>query len=119
MDMTTLPAKQYTRQSLPDPIVVLIYTLVIGALLFFVAYTSTFHTSTGGAFHAPSMVSISSTSEASFAQDLQYWDANCSDGRASGSACNMIIARAQSCEISSASRYCSQYKTYMHHFPTR
>jgi hypothetical protein len=118
--MTTLPAKQYKRQSLPDPIVVLIYTLVIGALLFFGAYTSTFHTSEAGAFRIPSIVNrLSADSEASFAQDLKYWDANCNHSQTSDSACNMIIVRAQSCEISTASTYCWEYKTYMRQYLNR
>ena len=114
--MTTIPIKRYKHKDLPDPIVVLIYTLVIGALLFILAYTSTFNTSTGGAFHAPSVENFPSRSDASFAQDLQYWETNCSDGRSSGLACNTIIARAQSCEISSVSKYCSEYKAYMQQF---
>ena len=117
--MTTIPAKRYKRQSLPDPIVVLIYTLVIGALLFWGAYTSTFHSSPGGAFRIPSMVNMSADSAASFAKDLKYWDANCSQGRGLDSTCNMIIARAQSCEISTASTYCSEYKSYMQQVQNR
>ena len=117
--MATIPAKRYKRQSLPDPIVVLIYTLVIGALLFWGAYTGIFHASAGGAFRTPSMVSISADSAASFDTDLQYWDANCSHSRDLDSTCNLIIARAQSCAISTASTYCSEYRTYIRQFPNR
>ena len=117
--MTTIPAKRYKRQTLPDPFVVLTYTLVLGTLLLILAYTSTFHTSPDGAFRVPSMGNISANLEASFAADLQYWDANCSHVSDSNPACDMISARAQSCEISTASRYCSEYKSYMQQFLNR
>ena len=65
------------------------------------------------------MVDISTDSDASFAEDLQNWDANCSFGQVLDSACKMIIAKAQSCEISTASTYCSEYKTYMQQFLNR
>ena len=115
--MTTIPSKRYKRQSLPDPMVVLTYTLVLGALLFWGARASSFYTATGRNFRSESILSnISAESEVSFAADVQYWDANCAHGWESDSACNMIFTRAQSCEISTASTYCSDYKTYMRQF---
>lgn len=117
--MITISSKRNRAKSLPDPIVVLTYTLVIGALLFWGAYTSTFHTSPGRTNQAPNMVDVYTDPEASFAEDLQYWDANCSYGQDSDLACKMIMAKAQSCEISTASTYCSEYKTYMQQFLNR
>ncbi len=48
----------------------------------------------------------------SFAADQQYWNANCSRG-SSDARCDTIIVRAQSCSISVASAYCSQYENYL------
>jgi hypothetical protein len=49
----------------------------------------------------------------SFAADRQYWVANCSQGWSSDARCNTIVVRAQSCSISMASAYCSQYENYL------
>jgi hypothetical protein len=68
-----------------------------------------------GAFQHFSSASagLSVNQEISFSSDLQYWDANCSQGWGNDAMCNNIAARAQSCSISMDSAYCSAYNTYM------
>ena len=52
----------------------------------------------------------------SFASDLQYWNANCNHGWSSDSMCDEIVARSQSCAISTDSVYCSEYESYLQQF---
>jgi len=49
----------------------------------------------------------------SFASDERYWSAHCSHGWAKDSTCDGIALRAQSCEFSTVSTYCSTYKNYL------
>lgn len=51
--------------------------------------------------------------DASFTADQRYWDANCNRGWSSDARCDTIVARTQSCSISIASAYCSQYEHYL------
>ncbi len=52
----------------------------------------------------------------SFAADQQYWDANCNYGWSSDAGCDSIVARSQSCSISIASTYCSEYESYLQQY---
>ena len=115
--MTTIPSKRYRNQSSTDPIAALTYALAIGILLIYGANPGVFQPSVGRTLGIQNSVhSVSLGSKISFAADARYWDANCSRGWTSDSACDVIAGRAQSCEISGASTYCSEYKTYMQRF---
>ena len=60
--------------------------------------------------------SLSTKSDAVFAVDLQYWNANCSNGWTSDLTCDAIVARSQSCAIGLDSAYCSEYNNYLQAF---
>lgn len=118
--MTTVPSKRYRKQSSTDLVAALAYVLAIGALLFLGARASAFYPAPG---QMPGiqggMNGVLAGSEASLAADAQYWDVNCSHGWSSDSTCDTIVVRTQSCEISAASTYCSEYKTYLRQFLDR
>jgi hypothetical protein len=62
---------------------------------------------------------ILTSGDLSFADDQLYWAANCSRGGSSDARCNSIILRSQSCSISTASAYCSEYEQYMQEHPKK
>jgi len=113
--MSTIPSKQHKRH---DPTLVLTIHVLILALLVFAPQTGNLpHTISGSlATLDSSAAGISNSGEASFVADQQYWDANCSHGWSLDSTCENIVLRAQSCSISLASAYCSQYDTYLQKF---
>jgi len=116
--MATFSSKQAKRQGLADPIFVLASTMLIGVLVVFGTLSGNMYSSvrsalgTDGSAAGPVFISKG----ASFVSDAQYWDANCSHGWNSDSACDTIVSRTQSCAISTASAYCSQYDTYLQQF---
>ena len=115
--MTTIPRKQYKYQSSTDTIAVLAYMLAIGILLFYGTRPGAFQLAIGRTLGIQSGMSVlSAGSQISFAADAQYWDVNCSHGWTSDAACDTLVARTQACEISAASAYCSEYKTYLRQF---
>jgi hypothetical protein len=112
--MTTIPVKRYRKQNTVDPVAALTFMLVIGALLLISARAGFFYPAIARSPGIQSGVNSALAGfEVSFAGDLQYWDANCSHGWASDSTCDGIARKAQSCEISAASAYCSEYKAYL------
>jgi len=116
--MSTISSKQRRRHDVVAPFFVLVFLVMILALLVFAPLTGNTYNSLGnapGSFRN-TPVSLSLSSEASFATDLQYWNANCSHGWAPDSWCSDIAAKAQSCSISVDSVYCSEYDNYLRQY---
>src|SRR5215510_7097727 len=113
--MTTYPSKQQKSESIIDPILIFAYIVIVGILM-----VSGFNNNRqydylsralGNQNHA--YVDTSAGAKVSFAADEGYWKANCSHGWAKNSLCDSIVLRAQSCQFSAASAYCSNYKDYL------
>jgi len=114
--MTTVPSKRYGNQKLIDLGVILSFILLIGALLLG-AHVGTFTPAAGKTMgNLSNGNGILAGSDASFTADKDYWSANCSHGWNSDERCDLIFARAQSCSISTASAYCSEYDSYLQRF---
>src|SRR5687768_8355194 len=116
--MSTISSRQEKRHGHLDPILVLVSLTLILALLVFAPPPGNVHNFNSGAFGTLGSLDtgIAAGSIISFASDQQYWDANCSHGWSSDSTCDNIFRRAQSCMISLASAYCSEYDTYLQQF---
>ena len=116
--MSTISSKQRRRHSAIDPLFVLVFLVMVLTLLVFAPLIDKTYDSFSNAPGSFSNVSsgLSLTKEASFAADLQYWNANCSHGWTSDSGCDAIASRAQSCMISIDSVYCSEYDSYLQQF---
>jgi hypothetical protein len=116
--MSTISSKQEKRHGLVDPVYVLVFLVLILALLVPGPLTGNINNSFSGALGTPGKApaGVSASGYVSFTSDQQYWDANCSRGWSSDSTCEDIVLRAQSCSISTASAYCSQYDTYLLQF---
>jgi len=115
--MSIITSKQQKRHILFDPIFVLFLATLI-LLMFFAAFTGNIeHTLNSWLVtfdDAPTNLSANSTP--SFAADQRYWEANCNHSWTSGSACEDIALRSQSCVVSIESAYCSAYAEYMKQF---
>jgi hypothetical protein len=115
--MATISSKQEKRHALVDPIYVVLFLVVLLALLLLGPLGSNTSNSITGALGvlsgAPDGVSASAVS---FASDQQYWDANCSRGWSTDSTCETIVQRVQTCSVSTASAYCSEYDLYLQPF---
>lgn len=59
---------------------------------------------------------ILTSEDISFTADQRYWNANCSQGWSSDARCGTIVARTQTCSRSTASGYCSEYKSYLQEY---
>ena len=112
--MSIISSKQpHKKRSTTD--LIFVFVALVLVFLILVPINSSRYNSFSGAFqHFGSAPAGSSTDqEISFTSDLQYWDANCSQGWSNDAECDNIAARAQSCSISMDSAYCSAYNTYM------
>ena len=115
--MSTISSKQEKRHGLVDPVYVLVFLVLILALLLVGPFAGNASNSISGAFGALSgSPSVSTSAVVSFTADQQYWDANCTGGWSSESACETIVNRIQSCSISTESAYCSAYDAYLQQF---
>ena len=116
--MSTFSSKQQKSQGLVDPLLILASIVVILLLAFFGSYADKISDSFEGVHETQGIVNAgaSNNSVVSFISDEQYWDANCSHGWDSNSTCDLIVSRAQSCAVSVASTYCSEYDIYMQQF---
>ena len=116
--MSTISSKQEKRHGLVDPVYVLVFLVLILALLVLGPLTSNINNSFSGALGTldKSPAGVSASGHVSFTSDQRYWDANCSRGWSSDSACEKIVQRVQSCSISTASAYCSAYEHYLQPF---
>jgi hypothetical protein len=116
--MSTISSKQEKRHGLVDPVYALVFLILILALLLVGPFAGNASSSISGALGALSGAPavLSDSSEVSFTADQQYWDANCTGGWSSDSACGAIVQRVQSCSISTASAYCSAYDLYLEPF---
>ena len=116
--MSTISSKQEKRHALVDPMYVLVFLVLVLALLLvgpFAGNASNSISSALGALSgAPSGLSVDAN--VSFSADQQYWDANCTRGWSSDATCESIVKRVQSCSISTASAYCSEYDLYLQPF---
>jgi hypothetical protein len=113
--MSITSSKQTKKHVEVDPVIVLLFLVLVLALLVFAPPTGSMATSFRSPFASlgnPS-TNLSAVSEASFASDLKYWDTHCTHGWSSDAVCDAIVARSQSCTISMASVYCSQYENYL------
>lgn len=104
--MTTFSSKHEKRQGL-----ILASIALIGVLITFRPLNGRILLTQG---NVESEVSVSDA--ASFASDLQYWDANCSHGWRSDSTCDTLVLKIQSCSVGIGSAYCSEYNTYLQQF---
>ena len=111
--MTTFSSKQEKRQGL-----VLASIALIGVLLAFGPLNGNMHSPIRNALvtQGGAADNVSINDGASFAPDLQYWDAKCSHGWTADSTCDTLVSRTQSCVIGTGSAYCSEYDTYLQQF---
>jgi hypothetical protein len=112
--MSIITSKRQKRHILVDPILVLFFATLI-LLMFFAVLTGNIENTLNSwlVTFDDASTNLSANSTPSFAADQRYWEANCSHGWTSGSACEDIALRSQSCVISVESAYCSAYKDYM------
>ena len=114
--MSIITSNQPKRESIVDPIFFLFISVLVVLLVFAVAAANRnlignlLQTSD----NAPAGLSLNA--EVSFAADQRYWSENCDSGWSSDSACDAIVARAQSCTASVDSAYCSAYENYLQEF---
>ena len=115
--MSTLSSKPTKRYS-PVELISLFVFLALIATLLVIPFTGSLYNSLSTALGAGNYThtGISSNASYSFSADQQYWNTNCSHGWSSTSTCDDIVARAQSCSISTASTYCSDYQNYLNQF---
>ena len=107
--MSIVASKQLKTQSPVNFIFVFLALLI--ALLVLVPVGSHLNIWFGGV-----SARLSAPDSFSFAQDLQYWNANCHYGLTTDATCKAITARAQSCSISTDSAYCKEYENYLEQF---
>jgi len=110
--MSTLSSKPTKTYRPVDLISVFVFLALILTLLAIPFAGNLYHSlnTALGSVNSP-QAGISST--ASYSADQQYWNANCSHGWSSDSTCDDIVARSQSCSISTESAYCSEYDNYL------
>ena len=115
--MSTISSKQGKSQGLLDPVSVLVVLVLILALLILEPLAGNAYNSIGGALGSPgNSAGTSASGDISFTTDQRYWDANCGHGWSTDATCETIVLRAQSCRISVASAYCSEYDAYLQQF---
>jgi len=115
--MATFSSKHDKRQGLGDPISVLVSVVLVGALVILGPLNASLYNSINGVLGTMgSADGVYTSADVSFASDEQYWDANCSHGWDSDSTCDNIILRVESCVVTIASPYCSNYENYMQEF---
>ena len=116
--MTISPSKQKKKQGL-----ILASITLIGVLVTFGPLNGSMYSSIRNALLTQGSAAgeVSINNAASFASDLQYWDAKCSRGWTSDSTCDVLVSRTQSCVvgIGTYSAYCSEYDTYLQQFRGR
>jgi len=116
--MATFSSKHEKNQSLVDPNMILVSIAIIGILVVFGPLMNNSSHSVlltrGGAVD-----NVTIRDSVSFASDLQYWDAKCSHGWTSDSACDALVSKTQSCSVGLVSAYCSEYDTYLQEFRGR
>lgn len=108
--ITSKPQKRHVV----DPIFILFFSALV-VLTIFALSTGNIDYLVDNAIEslsAPS-VHVSVNNSPSFASDQKYWEANCTRGWSSDSLCDTIAGRAQACELSADSTYCSAYKNYL------
>jgi hypothetical protein len=116
--MATISSNQEKRQAFINPVYILVFLVLLLALLLIGPLSGNTSSSFNGVLgvlgSAPA--GVSAGGDVTFASDQQYWDANCSHGWSSDSTCETIVQRVQSCSVSTASAYCSEYELYLQPF---
>ena len=115
--MSTLSSKPTKRYSPLELISLFVFVALIATLLA-MPFTANLYNSmsTAPGTENRSHTGILTSASYSFSADQQYWNANCSHGWSSNATCEDIVARAQSCSISTDSAYCSEYENYLNQF---
>jgi hypothetical protein len=115
--MSTLSSKPTKTYRPVDFISVFVFLALILTLLA-VPFTGSIYNALGTTLGSASSTHTdgATTASYSFSADQQYWSANCSHGWSSDSTCDNIVARSQSCSISTESAYCSEYNNYLKQF---
>ena len=113
--MATFSSKQNKKQDLVDPIVVLVSIALLSILIVFGPLNGNKYSSVPNApvMQGSAADNASSIVGASFASDLQYWNANCNHGWTSDSMCGALVSRTQWCSLGVGSAYCSEYHAYL------
>jgi hypothetical protein len=115
--MSTYSSKSVKSYSPIDSMSIVVLLVLIVTLLI-APFASEIYASINAALSnvrsAPA--SLSAQSDAVFGVDLQYWNANCSQGWSSDTTCDAIVARSQSCATGLDSAYCSEYNNYLQQF---
>ena len=113
--MATYSSHQEKRQGMVDPIVVLLFVTLLCALVAFGPLNGNMHSSAPNALAMNGVAADDAFSGvgASFASDLQYWNANCNHGWASDSTCETLVSRTQWCSLGVGSAYCAEYDAYL------
>lgn len=114
--MSTISSKQEKRHALVDPVYILVLLVLVLTLMLVGPFAGNASNSILGVLGALSGAPANASTTVSFTADQQYWDANCTAGWSSDSICETIVQRVQSCSISTASAYCSEYDLYMQPF---
>lgn len=113
--MSTYSSKQQNSQDMMEPLWILWYILIVSILMISGFNTNMQYDSLNRALGSQSHVYVDTPFRAnvSFASDERYWSAHCNRGWAGDSTCDDIVIRAQSCEFSNVSTYCSNYEDYL------
>ena len=113
--MATFPSKHNKKQDLIDPMVVLVSVALLSILIVFGPLNGNKYSSVPNplVMHGNATDNTSSSVGASFASDLQYWNANCNHGWTSDSMCGALVSRTQWCSLGVGSVYCSEYRAYL------
>ena len=115
--MSIITSNQQKRQSFVDPIFILLFSVLLVLLVLAISAAN------GNYFieklvqtNVAAPAGLTLYSQVSFAMDQRYWSEYCDSGWANDTACDAIVARAQSCSTSVDSAYCSAYESYLQEF---
>ena len=113
--MATSPSKQDKKQDLADSILVLVSIALFSLLIAFGPRNGNMHSSIPNVLEMEGGAADNASNSvgASFASDLQYWNANCNHGWTSDSMCDALVSRTQWCSLGVGSAYCSEYDAYL------
>jgi hypothetical protein len=115
--MSIITSNQSKRESILDPIFLLFISVLVVLLVFAVAAANrNYFIANVLQTYDSAPAGLSLNSEVSFSSDQRYWSEYCDSGWTSDSACDAIVARAQSCTASVDSTYCSAYESYLQEF---
>ena len=118
--MSILTSKPQKRHAYIDPIFVLLLSALV-LLLFFAVFTGSVpgsvNTLLGSSNDAPT--TLSTSSQATFAGDQQYWEVSCKNGWSADSGCDSIVTRVNACSDGVVTAYCTEYRSYLQEYRTK